>query len=126
MLINIIFIIVGARLGNIFGVAISLIISNFIIIFMKLRYLSNHIKYSFLNVLKTILISWKFSIVACPIFLLFVCILPHNWLGNILCALIFCIVIVLIFVVFPSLVGKQYKDEIYCKIRIFIKTKYNI
>ena len=52
--------------------------------------------------------------------------LPHSWGGDILNAIIFTVITLVIFFFLPNLVGKQYHDDVYVKVIAFINKKFHL
>lgn len=106
--IMIVGIVIGARYG-ILGVAIALTLCEIVVILLKIFSLTISIKLSIITVVRRWFFSWR-SIIP----LLFISIpymlIPHTLLINIIYAFIFAFVIILEFLIFPRMVGKEYAD----------------
>ena len=118
----VIFIFIGYKFG-IIAVAISIILSYLIITMIKLSYLATKINLELISVILTIFKAFKFCIFVIPIYLLCTFILPHSLIGNIIQSIVIISNIAILFFIFPSMVGKTYKEEMYSKIIFFINNK---
>ena len=105
-------VIVGSYYG-IYGVAIAVVISNFAMIFVKVSYISRYIKMSGVIVIRQILAAWRPLLLYIPIIGGLEYILPHTFISNILVSFVFCVLSILCFVCFPSLIGHQYKISVH-------------
>lgn len=105
------------------GIATSVVIVNFITIASKNCYIAYKLDISISSAFMTILNSWKIAYIVIPLFVIIQIILPHNLTGNIINALIMGAIFLIAFLFFPSLVGKQYKAEIYPSVLAKIKRK---
>lgn len=115
-------VIIGAHYG-IYGVSIAVVFANFIMIFIKLSYITQHINYSFFGIMKTIIQSWKSMIVLVPICLSIYLLIPSNIGMDIVKLLLFVLFTATLFLFFPSIIGKEYKEQVYPKIMSIIKKK---
>ncbi|GEM_PF-2154017 len=119
---SVIFIIIGARWGLV-SLAISSILAYMLLTMTKIFYLSVKID---VPISKTIIIiakSFKVSLFIVPILVVCFLFIPNDIAGNLIKLGVFVLSIVLIFIVFPSSVGKVYKQEAYNKIMGYIKHK---
>ena len=115
-------VVIGAKYG-IYGVSIAVVFANFIMIFIKLSYITRHIDYSFRCVMLTIIQSWQSMIILLPICVITSLLLPHNIGGYLIKLVVFVLLSVTLFLVFPSIIGKQYKEEVYLKILNIVKRR---
>lgn len=102
------------------AVAIAAMLGYGIVVLLKVIYISHHIKIPLRQSLYAIFKGWYFVIYIIPIYLLSLYIYPSGLLGNLLVLLSFFLCLVMIFVVFPSSVGDNYKLIFYPKIKNFI------
>lgn len=105
-------VILGAQFG-IYGVSIAVVLANFIMIFVKLAYIARKVNYSFNVLLQTILKSWQSMFVIVPISAISMLLLPHSIGANIMQVIIFVLTVIILFLIFPSVVGKEFKNQIY-------------
>ena len=112
--VNVLFYVVGSHWGLI-GFAVGGVMANFVLIFAKMMYLNKKIHTSFLEILMCLISSWRAGIVFIPLMIALHLLLPNNFIGNIVNCVCMMILYVLIFVFFPSVVRKKYKDDIYPK-----------
>lgn len=117
---SIIMILVAAHFGLI-AVAIAYLLAYSIVVFVKMGYISNKIKYGFNNSLLLIIKSYKVAVVYIPVYLLCMCILPNTLGGNIIKLIIFCLISIGVFLFFPSIVGLKYKTEMHNKVVLILK-----
>lgn len=113
---NLVAVVVGAK-WDILGVAIAMVISNTLLKQLKLLYVAKKIGETYIHVFCVIAKSWQFSIILIPICVSALIFLPHSMMGNIILITLFGLISILLFVLFPDLVGKQYKESAYIKIR---------
>lgn len=108
---------------DIIGVAYAVFISNVLIILVKVVIITLKIGSSMLVVLKTILSAWRFAVILVPVMLIFQYFLPKTLAGDIINMIMFVIVVLVLFALTPSLVGKAYKDGAYKLIMCKVKQK---
>ncbi len=111
-LINIFGIIVGYKFGLI-GVAVAFFITNSIMRLIKILYVGNKIDIPIGTTIATLVCSWRFTLVLCPILVLGYYLLPNSWMGNVLLLLFFLIATSCVFLFFPRVVGLDYEKWIY-------------
>lgn len=116
-------IIIGAK-AKLVGISIAVVFANFIMIVVKTLYISSKAGVKSQQLFVVILSSWQFVLFELPLLIVAYCFLPHNWIGNICLLLLFTLVSVLLFLAFPSAVGKRYKEGAYStiinKVKAFI------
>lgn len=117
--------IIGVRWG-INGVAIAVVLVNIITIWVKNIYVSKRIGLSLTKSFMTILKAWKIGYLIIPIMIICTFILPETIWGNIINLIVYGTIVLVGFILFPSLVGKQYKEDAYLIIIKKIKTKIHI
>lgn len=122
LFINVVALLIGAH-WNITGVAMAVVLTNFVMVIIKVIYISAKIELSVKSVLLTIFSSWQFSLVVLLILIPSFIILPSTAIGDILITFEYCLLLLLCFVIFPSIVGDEYKAEAYCKIKGFLYNK---
>lgn len=122
LIVDIICILIGFRFG-IMGVAIGFLIGNIILIFTKTIYLAWKMNISLPNVVNNVLGGWVYGLYFVPLLLAQYYIVPENWLGEIVSAIIFTMMIVGLFIIWPDLIGRQYKHDGAEKIRKTILRK---
>jgi PST family polysaccharide transporter len=115
-------VIVGFRWG-VMGVALSAFITNMFVKLFKVNYIAKKIGISVLDSFAILFSSWRFSIFVGPPMLLVILLTDHSFMGNCFVLIVFVILCVLTFLVFPQCVGNQYKEEAYSQILSFIKMK---
>ncbi len=106
---------------DILGVATSVVITNFIAKIVKIIYVGGKINIEPHSVIGIIIKSWRFSLLIIPILIVAYAFLPNSWAGNIAMAIIFVLLLVVVFLLLPGLVGEIYKKEVYSKILIAFK-----
>ena len=115
-------ILLGFRWG-IMGVAISILITNFIAKLVKIIYIGDKVNVRPKETISIILTSWRYSIVLIPVCVVASYFLPNTWGGDIALVAIFTLTTMFLFFMMPNFVGKQYHDEVYIKILSFLKLK---
>lgn len=118
-------VLVGYKWG-IMGVAISILISNFIAKIAKIIYIGRKVDVNPRETFVLILSSWRYSLVLLPICFVAYILLPNTWGGDIAMTAIFTTTVIAIFFFMPNFVGKQYYDEVYVKILSFLKLKKHL
>lgn len=105
-IIVVVAIVIGSRFG-IIGVAVSLVLSDIIIIITKVLALTISVKVSIGDVIIKWLLAWRsilpFLVISIPYMLI-----SHNLLINIVYAVLFTIVFVSEFIIWPKMVGGEY------------------
>lgn len=107
--------IIGAQYGLI-GVAWSVLITDFIMICIKMAYIAGKIDVPCFVAVLTILKSWKIALFCGPVFVVAYYYIPDTWIGNVSYAGVFCLTILILFAFTPGLVGSMYKENVYPKI----------
>lgn len=126
---SIVLILLAARWGLI-SVAIAYLASYLFIVLVKMIYLSNRLRYDLKSVVLLVLKSYKVAFVYIPAYITCLFIIPNTVSGNIIKLSIFCVITIVSFVFFPSVVGAKYKLEVHSKLlvfahqRLFKNTKY--
>lgn len=118
---NLFCIVLGSKYG-VMGVAISLTIANITIIVLKMFILSKKIGVSVGTMFSIWVSSWKVALP--PVILGVVYLLTCNNISiviDVLFALLFGLVIIIIFLFYPSLVGKEYTATLYPKVKQLLK-----
>lgn len=119
---SVVFILIAYRWGVI-PLAISAMIAYFLLMIIKMIYIAIKIEVPINRALYSILKSYKMFIFIAPIFVLSYYIIPNTWEGSIIKLLIFCVLAIILFILFPSSIGKMYKQEVHVKIISYIKNK---
>lgn len=112
---------------DILGVALAVLLSNLLVIFVKLVFITRKIKSSFRKVLFTILSAWKFAVILVPVMICTCTIVPKTIFGDMIILVVFIFMLFLSFVFTPIVVGEKYKNEAYevLKSKLFRKGKTN-
>lgn len=124
LLFAVVFILAGYRLGVV-AMAVSVMLSYACITAIKIIYVTKKMGVFRKQVLYTMLDSYRFVLFIAPIYLLCHAFLSNTWSGNIVQALIIVTILVILFIVFPSFVGKQYKEGGYTIVMNTIKTRFS-
>lgn len=114
-------VIIGAK-WDIMGVAIGMVTTNMFLKLIKILYISIKIDVPIYETIGVVLKSWRFSLILIPICLFMFFFMPKSFLGNVLSFVLFLLSCFLIFLVFPSIVGKQYKEKAYMKVKSKFKS----
>lgn len=120
--------IAGLAVGSLFGingVATSVLIVNIIIIWSKNIYITKKINIEYRTSISTILHSWRLGVILIPIMIMNWWLLPHSLAGNCINLIIFSIVILISFIFKPTLVGNQYKNDMYLQVVKFVNKKFH-
>ena len=108
--------ILGVLLGykwGILGVAIFIMLTNAIANLVKILFVSTTVDISILKTIDTIFRAWKCALVIVPVSLLLYHYLPDSLIGNIILALLYGILVIVIFLFFPNIVGYRYANEVH-------------
>jgi PST family polysaccharide transporter len=120
---------VGVLIGfkwDIIGVAISVVITNSLAKLIKIFYIGVNLDLKIIQVLGIIVTSWRYGVLMIPICVVAYVFLPHTWGGDILNAIIYIVITLVVFFFLPNLVGKQYHDDVYVKVIAFINKKFHL
>ena len=109
--------------GGIMGVAISVLITNFVAKLVKIIYIGGKVDTKPMEVLGIVFSSWRYAIILLPVSILSYVLLPETLGGDIAMAVIYTVTAGVIFIFMPRFVGKQYKDEVYVKIKSFVVSR---
>ena len=115
-------IIIGFR-WDIVGVALSVVITNFITKMVKILYVGKKIDVKVGSCISIIVSSWRYALVIIPISSAFLLLLPRTWVGDICMTAVFGLCVGAIFIFFPGIVGKQYKEDVHERIMLMISKK---
>lgn len=112
--------------GGIMGVAISILITNFLAKLIKIIYIGKKVDVMPADTLRIIVSSWRYSLLMLPICIVSYIFLPNTWGGDVAMACIFTVLAIIIFLFMPQLVGAQYREEVYGKLKQVIRGKFHI
>ncbi len=115
-------VLIGFKWG-ILGVALSVVVTNFIAKIVKILYIGNVIDIKPMQTWGIILSSWRYALLMLPVCIIAYVLLPDTLGGNIAMAGVFAATTIIVFLFIPQFVGKQYQQEVYKKIMSFIKQK---
>ena len=118
----VVFILIGHYWGVV-AVAISVITSYACITAIKISYVTNKMKLPPKMVIETMIESYRFVLYIIPVYVVCHLFLPNTWPGNIIQAIVVTSIMALLFIVYPNLVGKQYKEVGYSLIINIVKSK---
>lgn len=110
--ITIISVYIGCKFGLI-GIAWGLVFSNVLGIVIKVIFLSKRIEYRLKEVIISWVSAWKLTIPFIVAYLGFYYFCDPQLISNIVFALIFSIVVLIEYIIFPKFVGKEYSSTIY-------------
>lgn len=119
--------IIGVLIGSkwdLLGIAIAIVLTNSVAKLIKIIYIASKVNLGTLDIIKVITKSWLFSVYLIPGWLMCEIFLPKTFLGDAIQVLLFMLVTLSIFICFPSLVGKEYKQNVYSKIQGYIFKKH--
>jgi len=120
--LKIIGIVIGYKWG-IMGIAISVVVTNSIAKVIKIIYVGEKIDINPSQSSLTIIKSWMFSVILIPICITALFILPNTVCGDVVMTSIYIILTGVLFILFPNIVSKTYKEEIYDRIMSVLKKK---
>ena len=115
-------VVVGAR-WNMYGVALAVVLADIILKLVKIFFVGHEIDLSAKHTCLIILKSWRFIVFFLPIIILATLCFAHSWQGNVLLAVVFCLVSLILFVGCPSVIGSIYEREFLPKIYRFIRIR---
>ena len=115
-------VIIGYRWG-VMGVALSVFFTNSVVKLFKVNYIAVKIDVSIEEIFMMLLSSWRFMLFVVPPTLVALLFSNHSLFGNVIVLAVFAIACILVFFVFPRCVGKQYQEDAYQQIIIFVKNK---
>ena len=115
-------VLVGFRWG-IMGVAISVVITNFIAKLIKIIYIGGKVDVKPMQVVMLILSSWRYALILLPICIVAYVLLPNTLCGDVVMAVIFVVTALIIFCFMPRFIGKQYHEEVYLNFISVVKQK---
>lgn len=115
LILTILGLFVGAK-WEMHGVAWAVIVVNFIMVVIKLWYVTNYIEYNPYYVMKTVFSSWRFVLILIPAYMAAQMFLPNTISGNCIQASIYVVLMGIMFLFLPTIVGDRYKNEVYFKI----------
>lgn len=112
-------VVVGFR-WDIMGVALSVVVTNFIAKIVKIVYVGKKVDVKAKDCIGIILSSWRYALILLPVCVTALLLLPNTWIGDIVMAIVFIIMVAIIFIAMPNFVGKQYNEEVYVKIKSIV------
>ncbi len=120
---SIILILIAASWG-VLAVAIAYLLAYILVILFKMNYISNKIKFGLMDALLIVVKSYKMFVIYLPAYILSMYFLPNTIEGNIIKLVIFGIIPVVVFILFPDLVGDKYKEDMHSKVLMFVRQKF--
>ena len=111
----------GIFMNKMLGAAIGFTCANFLMVFLKLHYLTSRLLVPFTQVFEILLSSWRFILYIIPIMIFSHYLLPTTLLGDFLNLLIFLLLLFVQFIIFPRVVGEKYYKGAYHMILTFLK-----
>ena len=105
------------------AVAIAYLLGYFIVVFVKMFFISQKIKMGLQNVMLVIIKSYRIAIIYLPSYFLCIFILPNTIGCNIIKLIVFLLITIVTFLLLPNMVGLRYKKEMHNKVVIFVKEK---
>lgn len=123
--VSILLIILASRWGVVF-VALAYLLAYFIVVLVKMGFIARHINFGLRKAIFVIFCSYKVSLYYVPAYILCILFIPNTIGGNIIKLIIFALITILVFLVFPACVGIKYKNEMYCKVMDFLKAHISI
>lgn len=106
------FILASYKFG-IVALAFAVMISYGFITVLKFFYVTNKMGVNGRTTICTIFASYRFIVFLFPVYVIFHSILPNTWIGNAMQAMVLAVCLLLLFLLFPGVVGKQYKEDVH-------------
>lgn len=119
---SVILILIAAHWG-VLAVAVSYLTAYCLVVVIKMKYITGRINYGLMNTFGVIMNAIKVSLYYIPAYILCMMFIPNTIWGNIMKAVVFCLITILVFLVFPSCVGAKYKNEMYNKVLGYLKLR---
>ena len=113
-------VLIGFKWG-ILGVAVSVLITNFIAKILKILYIGEIVDVKPMQTVSVILSSWRYALLMLPVCLIAYVLLPDTLGGDIVMLGVFAAITIIIFLIMPGFVGEQYQNEVYEKVMSSIK-----
>ena len=118
-IVSLLGVVLGA-LWDIIGVAIAVVITNMFLKLLKIVYISYKIEVPINETLRVFIKSWRFTTVLLPVCVVAICVFPKSLIGGFCVLLTYVLMCLYIFLVCPSIVGKEYELKAYQKVRMKI------
>lgn len=112
----------GYRWGMV-GIAISVLLTDAIMIGIKHFYIAKRIGINTSESIASLLESMRAALIMLPLLILTYLLVPNTLSGEIFILCMCALLVGLCFLVFPSIVGKEYKNSIYPKIKEYLVSK---
>lgn len=109
--------------AGIVAVAISVMASYASITTIKVLYITRKMGLSNHLMFRSMIQSYRFTLYIIPLYIVCHVLLPNTWEGNIIQSLAVTISFLVLFVFFPNVVGKKYKEAGYSLVAKFVKSK---
>lgn len=119
-LVSILLILLAAKVG-VLAVAAAYLLAYGLVVFLKMHFIAKRINYGLMDALGDILSAFKVVLYYLPAYAICMAFIPNTIEGNILKLMVFGIITILVFLVFPNCVGRKYNDEMYSRVLQFIK-----
>lgn len=114
--VTLIGVVIGAR-WDIMGVALAMVITNAGLKLFKILFIAYKIDFPAMRTIAEIVSSWRFALLMVPVCGAAYLLMPNTIVGNIVLLVLFVIMVATEFLIFPSLVGRQYKETAYKIVR---------
>lgn len=109
LLITIMALVIGSH-WELVGIAASVVISNLIMVIIKVIFIAQKIGVGVFNGLIRIIESWRILLVMFPILAFTKSLMPDSLVSDLMLLGINVALLILIFICFPSIVGREYRD----------------
>lgn len=123
LLLNVICILIGSRLG-VMGVASGFLIANITVIIMKILYLAKKLSVSQTEITSFMISGWGYGFYYVPLILLQFFLIPNTWGGGCLSLFFFIAITICVFLVFPKLIGRLYYEDCFVIVKANLKQKF--
>ena len=116
LLLTVLLIALSARWG-ITAVAVATMLAYGFVVLLKMIYISHNISCPLYKAICSTAKGWLPIIYVLPLYYLLNIILPHSWTGNVILIITFIIINIFILILWPSLLGEIYVDDVYSKMK---------
>lgn len=113
---------IGFRYG-LLGVAISVLITSIIAVVIKHIYIAKRINVNASETIAVLIKSWKSGLIFAPTIGGMLILLPKTIVSELILLVVYILLVLVTFVLFPSMAGSMYKNDMYPKVISTVKNK---
>lgn len=114
-IVSIVFILIASKFG-VLCIAYAYLLAYSVVVIVKMSYISIKINFGFFKSILLLIKSYKVALIYIPIYILCLLFFQNNLYCNLLKLSIFLLITICAFFIFPNMVGKLYKEEVYYKL----------